>query len=172
MFIHNFIHQASSIILKTLLARKIETLVIGYNENWKQNITLGKRTNQQFVQISYKVFINKIKYKCEDYGINVILTEEAYTSKIDHLAGEKMQKHKTYKGKRIHRGLFLSSTGIAINADVNGALGIMRKVFSESAKQIADSGVAFTPVIIQPINYTRAKAQCNCISIENAKKAS
>ena len=172
MFIHNFIHQASSIILKTLLTRKIETLVIGYNENWKQNITLGKRTNQQFVQIPYKCFIDKIAYKCEDYGIKVILTEESYTSKIDHLAGEEMQKHTKYKGKRIHRGLFLSSTGIAINADVNGALGIMRKVFSESAKQIADSGVAFTPVIIQPISYTRAKAKYNCISIENTKKAS
>ena len=82
-----------------------------------------------------------------------------------------MHKHKTYKGKRIHRGLFLSSTGIVINADINGALGIMRKVFSESAKQIADSGVAFTPVLIQPISYTRAKAQYNCIRIETTKKA-
>ena len=172
MFIQNFIHQASGIILKTLLARKIETLVIGYKENWKQNITLGRRTNQQFVQIPYKTFIDKIMYKCEDYGIKVTLTEESYTSKVDHLAGEEMHKHKEYKGKRIHRGLFLSSTGIVINADVNGALGIMRKVFSESAKQIVGSGVAFTPVIIQPINYTRAKAQCNCIRIENTKKAS
>lgn len=172
MFIHNFIHQDSSIILKTLLTRKIETLVIGYNENWKQNITLGKRTNQQFVQIPYKAFIDKIMYKCEDYGIKVTLTEESYTSKVDHLAGEEMHKHKTYKGKRIHRGLFLSSTGIVINADINGALGIMRKVFSESAKQIADRGVAFTPVIIQPISYTGAKTQYNCIRIENTKKAS
>ena len=172
MFIHNFIHQASSIVLKTLLARKIETLVIGYNENWKQNITLGKRTNQHFVQIPYKTFIDKIMYKCEDYGIKVTLTEESYTSKVDHLAGEEMHKHKEYKGKRIHRGLFLSSTGILINADVNGALGIMRKVFSESAKQIADSGVAFTPVIIQPTSYTGAKAQYDRIRIENTKKAS
>lgn len=83
-----------------------------------------------------------------------------------------MQKHKKYKGKRIRRGLFLSSTGIAINADVNGALGIMRKVFSESARQIVDSGVAFTPVIIQPINYTGARTQCDCIRIETTKKAS
>ena len=172
MFIHNFIHQASAIVMKELISRKIETLIICYNEDWKQNINLGKRINQQFVQIPYKTFIDKIMYKCEDYGIKVILTEESYTSKIDHLAGEKMQKHTKYKGKRIHRGLFLSSTGIVINADVNGALGIMRKVFSESAKQIVGSGVAFTPVIIQPINYTRAKAQCNCIRIENTKKAS
>ena len=63
-------------------------------------------------------------------------------------------------------------SGIVINADVNGAIGIMRKVFSESARQIVDSGVAFTPVIIQPISYTGAKAQCNCIRIENTKKAS
>ena len=172
MFIQDFIHQASSIILKTLLARKIETLVIGYNENWKQNITLGKRTNQQFVQIPYKTFVDKLMYKCEDYGIKVTLTEESYTSKVDHIAGEEMHKHKKYKGKRIHRGLFLSSTGIVINADVNGALGIMRKVFSKSAKQIADRGVAFTPVVIQPISYTGAKAQCDCIRIETTKKAS
>ena len=172
MFIQNFLHQASSIVMKELISRKIETLIIGYNEDWKQNINLGKRTNQQFVQIPYKTFVDKLMYKCEDYGIKVILTEESYTSKIDHLAGEEMQKHKKYKGKRIRRGLFLSSTGIVINADVNGALGIMRKVFSESARQIVDSGVAFTPVIIQPISYTGAKAQCNCIRIETTKKAS
>lgn len=172
MFIHNFLHQASSIVINELISRKIETLIIGYNEDWKQNINLGKRTNQQFIQIPYKTFVDKLMYKCEDFGIKVIFTEESYTSKIDHLAGEKMQKHKKYKGKRIHRGLFLSSTGIAINADVNGAIGIMRKVFGESARQIVDSGVAFTPVTIQPISYTRAKAQCNLIRIENTKKAS
>ena len=172
MFIQNFLHQASAIVINELISRKIETLIIGYNEDWKQNINLGKRTNQQFVQIPYKTFVDKLMYKCEDYGIKVILTEESYTSKIDHLAGEKMQKHKKYKGKRIRRGLFLSSTGIVINADVNGALGIMRKVFRESARQIVDSGVAFTPVIIQPISYTGAKAQCNLIRIENTKKAS
>lgn len=171
MCMQNFLHQASAIVMKELISRKIETLIIGYNEDWKQNINLGKRTNQQFVQIPYKTFVDKLIYKCEDYGIKVILTEESYTSKIDHLAGEEMHKHKKYKGKRIHRGLFLSSTGIAINADVNGAIGIMRKVFSESARQIVDSGVVFTPVIIQPINYTGAKAQCNHIRIENTKKS-
>lgn len=172
MFIHNFIHQASAIVIKELISRKIETLIIGYNEDWKQNINLGKRTNQQFVQIPYKTFVDKLIYKCEDYGIKVILTEESYTSKIDHLAGEEMHKHKKYKGKRIRRGLFLSSTGIVINADVNGAIGIMRKVFGESARQIVDSGIAFTPVIIQPISYTGVKAQCNLIRIETTKKAS
>ena len=172
MFIQNFLHQASAIVIKELISRKIETLIIGYNEDWKQNLNLGKRINQQFVQIPYKTFVDKLMYKCEDYDIKVILTEESYTSKIDHLAGEEMHKHKKYKGKRIHRGLFLSSTGIAINADVNGAIGIMRKVFSKSARQIVDSGVAFTPVIIQPISYTGAKAQYNHIRIENAKKAS
>lgn len=157
MFIQNFLHQASAIVMKELISRKIETLIIGYNEGWKQSINLGKRINQQFVQIPYKTFVDKLMYKCEDYGIKVILTEESYTSKIDHLAGEEMNKHKKYKGKRIHRGLFLSSTGIVINADINGALGIMRKVFSESAKQIVDSGVAFTPVIIQPIRFETTK---------------
>ena len=130
-FVSNFMHQASKMLLNILLERKIETLVIGYNKEWKQNINLGKKVNQSFVQIPYTSFLQKILYKCEEHGINVILTEESYTSKIDHLANEPLSKRDTYLGKRIYRGLFKSSVGKILNADVNGALGIMRKVFPE-----------------------------------------
>ena len=79
-------------LVKILLDRKIETLIIGYNKEWKQNINLGKKVNQSFVQIPYTSFLQKILYKCEEYGIKVILTEESYTSKIDHLANEPLTK--------------------------------------------------------------------------------
>ena len=83
---------------------------------------------------------------------NVILTEESYTSKIDHLANEPLGKRDSYLGKRIYRGLFKSSVGKILNADVNGALGIMRKVFPEKVLElIRDSGVVYTPVIINHI---------------------
>ena len=157
-FVSNFMHQASKMLLNILLERKIETLIIGYNKEWKQNINLGKKVNQSFVQIPYTSFLQKILYKCEEFGIKVILTEESYTSKIDHLANEPMSKRDSYLGKRIYRGLFKSSVGKILNADVNGALGIMRKVFPEKVLElIRDRGVVYTPVIINPIKINNYK---------------
>ena len=158
LFMQNFLHQSSSIVIKALTERKIETLVIGLNEDWKQEINLGKITNQNFVSIPHKKLVDQLIYKCEEVGIKVILTEEAYTSKIDHFIGEEMKHHDKYAGRRIHRGLFRSSTGLLIQGDVNGALGIMRKVFPEKALELAklirNRGVAFTPIIVNPISLS------------------
>ena len=158
LFMQNFLHQSSSIVIKALIKRKIEILVIGLNEDWKQEINLGKITNQNFVSIPHRKLVDQLIYKCEEVGIKVILTEESYTSKIDHFIGEEMKHHDKYAGKRIHRGLFRSSTGLLIQGDVNGALGIMRKVFPEKAlalaKLIRNRGVAFTPIIVNPISLS------------------
>lgn len=174
----NFLHQSSSIVIKALKERKISTLVIGLNEDWKQKTNIGKANNQNFVSLPHRKLIDQLVYKCEEVGIEVILTEEAYTSKIDHFIAEEMKHHNKYAGKRIHRGLFRSSTGILINADLNGALGIMRKVFPEKALAIAElirnSGVAFTPVIVNPISchVVSMKATNNLISFYITKKVS
>lgn len=69
----------------------------------------------------------------------------------DFLAFEKIGKHENYLGKRKNRGLFQSSVGKLINADVNGALNIMRKVVGdscESIRRIIDRGLLFNPVRI------------------------
>ena len=178
MFMQNFLHQSSSIVIKALKERKISTLVIGLNEDWKQDSNMGKQNNQNFVSLPHRKLIDQLVYKCEEVGIEVILTEEAYTSKIDHFVEEEMKHHNKYAGRRIHRGLFRSSTGILINADLNGALGIMRKVFPEKALALAElirnSGVAFTPVIVNPISchVVSMKATNNLISFYTTKKAS
>lgn len=89
-----------------------------------------------------------LKYKCEMAGIRFIETEEAYTSKCDALAREPLGKHDSYQGSRIRRGLFQSGVGKLVNADVNGALNIMRKVFRDSEdcmSRILDSGRLFLP---------------------------
>lgn len=80
----------------------------------------------------------------------MIINEESYTSKCDSLAFEQIGKHESYLGKRIKRGLFQSSTGKLINADVNGALNILRKVVGDSdyINQIIDSGWLFQPIRI------------------------
>ena len=177
-FMQNFLHQSSSIVIKALKERKISTLVIGLNEDWKQKSNIGKANNQNFVSLPHRKLIDQLVYKCEEVGIEVILTEEAYTSKIDHFIAEEMKHHDKYAGRRIHRGLFRSSTGIYINADLNGALGIMRKVFPEKALAIAElirnSGVAFTPIIVHPINCHKVNTMAlgNRIRMSTMKKAS
>ena len=72
-----------------------------------------------------------IKYKANEVGINVVVTEESYTSKCSFLDNEPLCKQTSYKGSRVKRGLFKSSTGVIINADVNGALNILRKVIGD-----------------------------------------
>ena len=79
-------------------------------------------------------------------GIKLIETEESYTSKCDALAMETIERQEVYQGKRIRRGLYQSSVGRLINADVNGALNIMRKVFNDSAERIIDRGLLFNPL--------------------------
>jgi putative transposase len=99
-----------------------ELIIIGYNKNWKQNSNLGKKGNMTFNKIPFTKLINKIKMK-----FNVMTTEESYTSKCDSLTFESLEKQENYNGKRITRGLFVSSNKKKINADLNGAINIMRK---------------------------------------------
>lgn len=117
------------------------------NKGWKQKINLGKKINQKFVEIPFSRLIDKISYKCKLVGISFQINEESYTSKVDHLAFEKLGKHDVYLGKRKKRGLFQSSVGKLLNADINGAIGIGRKVFGDSfVNMIIDSGFAFNPI--------------------------
>ena len=149
--VKDYIHKVSRWIITFCENHRIGHLIIGKNDGWKQNSKMSKKVNQHFVGIPFEMLINQLIYKATDIGIIVTMTEESYTSKIDHLAGESFGHKEKYLGKRVHRGLFKSSTGKVINADVNGAIGIMRKVVGESlVKKIADSVGAFTPVIITP----------------------
>ena len=146
--LNDFFHKLSRKIINELIDNKIANLVVGYNEGWKDSINLGKKNNQTFVCIPYLKFINCLKYKCELCGINFILHEESHTSKCDALAFESIEHHDSYLGRRVKRGLFRSSTGRLINADVNGALNILRKVVGDSplVQGIVDRGVLFRPV--------------------------
>jgi len=105
----------------------ISRIIIGKNDGWKHEIDLGSSNNQMFAQIPHAQLVSMICYKAKLLGIEVILTEESYTSKTSHLDGELPVKQESYKGRRIHRGLFRTADGILINADINGAAQIMRK---------------------------------------------
>lgn len=129
--VKDYLHKSSRKIVNFLVSNDISTLVIGYNEEWKQNINLGRANNQAFVNIPFLTFINQLEYKCKLEGINVILTEESYTSKCSFLDNETLEKHESYLGKRVKRGLFKSAKGKLINADLNASLNILKKVVGE-----------------------------------------
>lgn len=129
--IKDYLHKSSHIIVNHLVSNNINTLVIGKNKGWKQDIKIGKINNQKFVQIPHTFFIEMLKYKAELEGINILIQEESYTSKCSFLDNETIRKHEQYKGKRIKRGLFRTKENKLINADLNGALNILKKAIGK-----------------------------------------
>ena len=127
--VEDYLHKASRYIVNFALENQINTIIIGNNKNWKQSSSLGKVTNQAFVSIPHQKLIDKICYKSQLCGIQVILTEERYTSGTSFLDGELPQKEFYNKKRRVRRGLFVSNNGVKLNADVNAAFQIMKKVF-------------------------------------------
>ena len=129
--INDYLHKSSTFIVNYLVSNNISTLIVGHNKEWKQNIKIGKKNNQNFVSIPHSRFKELLKYKCELEGIKYIEIEESYTSKCSFLDNEEICKHTSYKGKRVKRGLFKSNDGTLINADVNGSLNILKKVVGD-----------------------------------------
>jgi putative transposase len=121
--------------------------VIGKNPEWKQFLNIGRRNNQNFVSIPHAQFVSMLTYKAQLVGIQVYVTEESYTSKCSFLDLEPIEKREIYMGKRISRGMFRSSKGFLINADVNGAYNILRKV-APNAFRNGVEGVVVHPLRI------------------------
>ena len=127
--IEDALHKISRFIVGVALENDITTIVIGNNKNWKQSISLSRRTNQSFVTIPHQKLIEQIVYKAQLQGIRVIRTEESYTSGTSFLDGESPVKEFYDKKRRIYQGLFRSNQGVFVNADVNAGYQIMKKVF-------------------------------------------
>ena len=126
--INHYLHCCSKQIIDFCLKNKIEKIIIGNNTGWKQKVNIGKHNNQNFVQIPFTRLIEQLKYKSLKYtDLTIEVVEESYTSKVDHIVLESLYKHDRYLGKRIKRGLFMSSCNKILNADINGAIGILRK---------------------------------------------
>ena len=137
-------HCISKYIVDWCILYDIDTIIIGHNKEWKQN-NIGM---QNFTYIPYEMFIHMLSYKCENNGITFIINEEKYTSGTSFLDDEFPCKKNYNKNRRIYRGLFISNNGIKINADVNGAYQILKKVIPNA---FADGieGVGLHPTIIK-----------------------
>lgn len=125
------LHKITTQLVNHLDSHNIDTVIFGHNVGQKQDINLGKVTNQNFVQIPFTQLIAQLQYKCQLKGIRFIVAEESHTSKCSFLDKESVEHHEKYKGKRVKRGLFKTSKGIRINADVNGSLNIGRKYLTK-----------------------------------------
>ena len=130
------INKAAKLIIDHCLKYGIGILVIGWNEGFKSNANMGRLNNQNFVQMPLGKLKNRLKQLCDLHGIRFQETEESYTSKASFLDGDSLpkygQKPEGWKasGKRIERGLYRSANGSIVNADLNGAANILRKVAS------------------------------------------
>ena len=139
------------LIIEYCLINDIGTIVIGKNKEWKQNCKLRKSTTQNFVQIPHARLIDMITYKGNFLGIEVVLLNESHTSKCSSLDNEKICHHETYVGKRVKRGLFVSTKGIKINADVNAAINIFRRYVTAKGSSIEIDHKQMEGVLAHPL---------------------
>jgi len=131
-YMRDLFHKVSRRVITYCTEHDIGTIAIGYNSGWKQFLALGRRNNQNFAQVPHATLLTMIKYKAQLVGISVIEVNENYTSKCSFLDGEPVEHHLQYCGRRVRRGLFRTSAGKKINADVNAALNILKKGVPEA----------------------------------------
>ena len=143
--VKNYMHNTSALVIKWCVEHNIDTLVVGKNNTWKQE----KKHMQNFTAIPYEMLLHQLQYKCENAGIKYIETEETYTSGTSYLDNEAPIKENYNKERRVQRGLFQAKDTL-INADVNGSLQIMRKVFPDSYTGYGIE-VVLTPTIVNAI---------------------
>ena len=153
--LNDYLHKTSRYIVNHLVSNNINTLIIGYNKEWKQETCIGKVNNQKFVQLPYLKLIEQLQYKCKLEGINVIIQEESYTSKSSFLDNDFIPTFKSvtelnykFSGQRIKRGLYKSLDGRLINADLNGSLNILRKAVPNAFEKCYGIEVCSTPKVI------------------------
>lgn len=103
--VNDYLHKTSRYIINHLVSNQVNTLIVGYNQEWKQEINIGRRNNQNFVQIPYLKLLNMLEYKCKLEGIIFIRTEESYTSKCSFMDNEPLIKQESYIGLRVKRVL-------------------------------------------------------------------
>jgi putative transposase len=148
-------HKTTTYIANYAKTNNVNIVVVGHNKNQKQEINIGKVNNQNFVQIPTTMLINQLQYKLNRLGIELVVVEESYTSQasfenVDFLPTYGVNDElAVFSGKRVHRGLYQSNGKKPINADVNGAANIFRKVFPNLRKW--NIGVVATPVVVSVV---------------------
>lgn len=154
--VNDYMSKTAKNILDYCIANDIGMLVIGYQETFQRNCDIGRQNNQNFVPIPYGKLRLKLEYLCEQNSVVLVKQEESYTSKasfwdkdvIPVYHADNLQSCK-FNGKRIKRGLYRTANGKLVNADVNGALNILKKSSVVSLEGLYSRGEVDTPVRIR-----------------------
>ena len=154
--IQDFIYKSAKYIVEYCIDHNIGNIVVGYNDGFQDNPNLGKVNNQQFVMIPYGKFKDRLSYLCNLVGIKYQTQEESYTSKASFFDLDEMPVWNPdnpcqgiFTGSRVKRGLYKRSDGRILNADVNGALNILRKSSVVDLSVLYSRGVVNTPIRIR-----------------------
>ena len=151
--VYDFMHKSARYVIDYCIAHQIGTLVIGYNHTFQQSVHIGRKNHQIFLSIPFGTFREMLSYLCQLNGITFVEQEESYTSKASFFDKDKIPvynddnpKEYSFSGKRISRGMYQCKDGMLLNADVNGALNILRKSKVVSLDAIYDRGAVNTPI--------------------------
>lgn len=154
--VNDYMNKTARKVINYCIANDIGTLVVGYNETFLRSSNIGKSNNQNFVNIPYGQLREKLEYLCELNNISYVKQEESYTSKSSFWDKDEIPvynadnpKEYTFSGNRIHRGLYKTAGGKTFNADVNGALNIMRKSSVVDMDILYSRGEVDTPIRIR-----------------------
>ena len=143
------LHKVTSFLSLYFDEMAIEKVFVGKNQGWKQEISLGKKTNQTFTQIPFTTFISQLTYKCSARGIEVVEQEESYTSKASFVDQDEIPTYGkgneklAFSGKRVSRGMYRTKNGFLLNADVNGSYNILVKGLLALGKSLDREKVSF-----------------------------
>ena len=154
--VNDYMNKAARMIIDYCINNDIGTLIAGYNVTFQRNTHIGKQNNQNFVNIPYGRLRDKLAYMCELNGITYVEQEESYTSKAsfwdkDNIPVYNNDNPKEYEfsGNRVHCGLYETANGKTFNADINGALNIMRKSSVVDMNILYGRGEVDTPIRIR-----------------------
>ena len=158
--ISDYFHKTSTWLINWCIEHRIGKIVIGQSKGWKNGVNIGRKNNQTFVSLPHFKLIGMIKYKAEEFGIEVITREESYTSKasaldLDHVPDydPKQRGSHRFSGRRVKRGLYKTASGRLVNADINGAWNILRKEIGDEwlTPLLSDKGRMDRPIRIKHI---------------------
>lgn len=154
----NLLHTVTKEVANQLASAGVTHLVVGKNIGWKQEVNLGKKTNQNFVNIPHAKFIDMLQHKWEKLGRTFETIEESYTSKCSFLDKEEICKHESYVGNRKTRGLFVTEEGYKMNADINGGCNILRKGISNAFDLWSNENL-IKGFVVSPRRLTMSKSR-------------
>ena len=150
------IHQVTAFLAILFDEMQIEKVFIGKNTGWKQKLPFSKKVKQRFAYLPYETFIEQLQYKCKLRGITVVTQEESYTSKASFLDNDNIPVYgetdnPKFSGRRVKRGLYKTSDGRLINADVNGSYNILRKGLKNNHLFLNVDSSIIQPLVVKGI---------------------